>query len=104
MISQRMVFEIYRLSNEGYSVRRIARTLTLNRKTVFKYLEDPNPKRSVIKRPSKLDPFKQEISNMLDIDPKASAVVICQRITSLGFDGEITILRDYLRKIRGKSR
>jgi transposase len=104
MISQRMVFEIYRLSNEGYSVRRIARTLNLNRKTVFKYLEDPNPKRSVIKRPSKLDPFKQEISNMLDIDPKASAVVICQRITSLGFDGEITILRDYLRKIRGKSR
>ena len=41
---------------------------------------------------------------MLELDPKASAVVILQRIASLGFDGEVTILRDYLRKIRGKSK
>ena len=104
MIDKRSIFEIHRLFNEGLSIRKIVRTLKLNRKTVTRYLNDPNPKRPVIKRASKLDPFKQEIDRMLEIDPRASAVVIHQRIASLGFDGEITILRDYLRKIRGKSK
>jgi transposase len=104
MIDQRTIFEIHRLANEGLSIRRIANKVNLNRKTVARYLRDPNPKRPAIKRPSKLDPFKEEISKMLQIDPRASAVVICQRIASLGFDGEITILRNYLNKIRDRSK
>jgi len=104
MIDQRTIFEIHRLANEGASARRIANHLKLNRKTVVRYLRDPNPKRPTVKRASKLDPFKQEIERMLEIDPKASAVVILQRIASLGFEGEITILRGYLRKIRGRSK
>ena len=104
MIDQRTIFEIHRLANEGLSIRIIANRVNLNRKTVARYLSDPTPQRPLIKRPSKLDPFKEEISEMLQIDPKASAVVICQRIANLGFDGEITILRDYLRKVRGRSR
>ena len=104
MIDQRTIFEIHRLANERLSIRKIARNVNLSRKTVARYLSDPTPKRPVIKRPSKLNPFKEEISHMLKIDPKASAVVILQRIINLGFDGEITILRDYLRKIRGRSK
>ena len=102
MIDQRTIFEIHRLANEGFSVRNIADGLKLNRKTVARYLTDPNPKRPLIKRPSKLDPYKEKIGKMLQINPKASAVIIAQRIASLGFDGEITILRNYLRKIRGR--
>ncbi len=104
MIDQHTIFEIHRLANEGLSIRKIANRVNINRKTVARYLYDPNPKRPAIKRPSKLDPFKEEISKMLQIDHKASAAVILQRIASLGFDGEITILRDYLRKIRGRSK
>jgi transposase len=104
MIDQRTIFEIHRLANEGLSARRIANHLKRNRKTVVRYLTDPNPTRPVVKRASKLDAFKQEIERMLEIDPKASAVVIGQRIASRGFDGEITILRDYLRRIRGQSK
>jgi transposase len=104
MIDKRTIFEIHRLAHEGLSARGIARSLKVNRKTVVRYLTDPNPPRPTIKRASKLDPFKQEITGMLEIDPKASAVVIGQRIASLGFDGEITIVRNYLRKIRGKSK
>lgn len=104
MLDQRTIFEIHRLGNEGLSIRMIANRVNLNRKTVARYLSDPAPKRHRVKRSSKLDTFKDEIAEMLKIDPKASAVVICQRITNLGFDGEITILRDYLRKIRGRSK
>jgi transposase len=104
MIDQRTIFEIHRLANEGLSIRMIAERVKRNRKTVVRYLRDPHPTRPVIKRASKLDPFKEEISKMMEIDPKASAVVIGQRIASLGFDGEITIVRNYLRKIRGNSK
>ena len=104
MIDQRTIFEIHRLANEGLSVRKIARSLHLSRKTVAKYHDNPTPQKPLIQRPSKLDPFKKEIHRLLDIDQEASAVVILQRLASMGFNGEITILRDYLRQIRGQSK
>ena len=104
MIDQHTIFEIHRLANEGLSIRNIAARVNLNRKTVARYLDNPTPTRPMIKRSSKLDPFKDEISKLLKIDPRASAVVILQRIAPLGFDGEITILRNYLRKVRGSWR
>jgi transposase len=100
MMDQRTVFEIHRLADEGHCVRKIARHLGWSRKTVAKYLKEPNPRRSAPKRPSKLDPFKEKIKRMLDTDPEASAVVIRQRLCALGFDGGVTIVKDYLRKVR----
>jgi transposase len=100
MIDRHTVFEIHRLRNEGLSKKRIAATLHLDRKTVRKFLKDPNPKRAPIQRASKLDPFKEQIDRLLQIDSKASAPVILQRIAPQGFDGGITILRDYLRTLR----
>jgi len=101
MIDRHTVFHIHRLHNEGLSQKKIAATLHIDRKTVRKFLNDPDPKRSPIKRASKLDPFKAQIDKFLAIDPMASATVILQRITSRGYDGGITILKDYLRTLRG---
>ena len=56
------------------------------------------PRRSA-KRPSKLDPFKNDIVRMLEKHPY-SARQIYQRIQQNGFDGGITIVTDYVRKIR----
>jgi len=104
MIDRRTIFEIHRLANEKLSVRKIAKTLDLARKTVRKYFREPNPKRPKVKRKTKLDPFRDQITRMLEIDPKASAVVIHQRLSELGFTGGITILRDYLAKVRPPSK
>ncbi|MGD9034565.1 MAG: IS21 family transposase [Desulfobacteraceae bacterium] len=101
MIDRHTVFHIHRLHNEGLSQKKIAATLHIDRKTVRKFLNDPHPKRPPIKRASKLDPFKEQIDKFLAIDPMASATVILQRITSRGYDGGITILKDYLRTLRG---
>lgn len=101
MIDRHTVFHIHRLHNEGLSKKKIAATLHIDRKTVRKFLNDPDPKRPPIKRASKLDPFKAQIDKFLAIDPMASATVILQRITSRGYDGGITILKDYLRTLRG---
>ncbi len=100
MIDRRTVFEIHRLADEGHKNSQISRKLCLSRKTVKKYLENPNPHKPVIKRPSKLDPFKTEIKRLLEIDPNVSAVVIGQHIERQGYTGEVTIIRNYLRDIR----
>jgi transposase len=100
MIDKRTIFELHRLAHEGLSVRKIAKTLGISRPTVTKYLEEPNPLRLLHTRSSKLDPFKDEIARLLEIAPKVSAAVIRQRLKEQGFDGGITIVRDYLQGVR----
>jgi transposase len=102
MIDRRIIFEIYRMADEGFSKRKIAEKLKLNRDTVSKYLHDPNAPKPVIVRQSKLDPFKEIIRDFLSQDPEVSAVVIRDRLRAQEFDGGLTILRDYLRKLRAK--
>jgi len=100
MIEQQTIFEIHRMKGLGLSLRAIARNLRIGRKTVVKYLENPNPGKPTIKRPSMLDPFKEEIAKMLDMDATVSGQVIRQRLIPLGFDGGKSILNQYLQTIR----
>ena len=102
MIDRRVVFEIHRMADEGASCRKIARALKLDRTTVSKYLADPDPVRIVVTKPSKLDPFKDLIQELLEKDRDVFATVIHQRIKARGFDGGLTILKNYLRTIRPK--
>ena len=104
MIDTQTVFEIHHLRQQGLSERKISRTLHLTRKTVRKYLDNPMQKRPAIRRKSKLDPFNNEIKQLLEQDPRVSAEVIKQRIESMGYAGGITIIRDYLQKIRPTSK
>jgi len=100
MLSQRLIFEIHRLSYEGFSLRKIAALLGLSRQVVTKYLRDPAPPKALRPRPSKLDPFRSQIGQFLEIDPAVSGQVILQRLRALGFAGGYTILKDYLRTVR----
>jgi transposase len=104
MIDKRTLFEIHRLAHEGLSMRQIARALGLHRETVSKYLHDPHPKRVPITRSSKLDPFKDEIERLLEIDSTVSAVVLRQRLADQGFDGGIGIVRTYLQGHRAAAK
>lgn len=100
MIDTQTIFEIHRLKQQAMSERNIAKTLHLTRKTIRKYLDNPIQKRPVIRRKSKLDPFKNEIKQLLKQDPRVSAEVVKQRIESMGYPGGITIIRDYLQTVR----
>jgi transposase len=100
MIDKRTLFEIHRLAHEGLSMRQIARALGLHRETVSKSLHDPHPKRAPITRSSQLDPFKDEMDRLLEIDPTVSAVVMRQRLADQGFDGGIGIVRTHLQGLR----
>ena len=87
-------------TNDGLKYSQIADELGLDCRTVAKWASEERylPRRSA-KRASKLDPFKNEIVRMLEKHPY-TARQIFQRIQERGFEGGITILTDYVRKIR----
>jgi transposase len=101
MLSLEQINEIHRLAGgEHWPMRRIARQLHLAARTVKKYLVTPVPSPVRRPRPSKLDPFKPLISELLEQDPHAPGAVILQRLQAGGYSGGHTILRDHLQKVR----
>ena len=87
-------------TRDGLNYSQIADELNLDHRTVARWANEKRylPRRSA-KRPSKLDPFKNDIVRMLEKHPY-SARQIYQRIQQNGFDGGRTIVTDYVRKIR----
>lgn len=93
---------IYRMNHEQkLSHREISRQLGVARKTILKYLENPLAN-AVVRKPrrSKLDSFKPVIRELLDQCPRASSVVIAQRIRPLGYTGGRSILQEYVATLR----
>ena len=66
-----------------------------------KYIQTPTATKKPVVKGSKLDPHRDLIEQLLDQDPGVSAPVVLQKLAESGFDGKITIVRDYLRKVRG---
>jgi len=101
MIDKTTLFEITRLKNLGWSDRKIARHLRIDRTTVKKYVENPYQSFKKPPRSSKLTPYLDRIDQWLDQDPEVKATVVLQRLHEEGFGGKITIVRDLLHKLRG---
>ncbi len=94
--------EVRRLhEREGLSQAAIARRLGMSRNTVARLLTLTEPPRYVRQpRGSMLDPFAGAIAAMLDVDPKAPATVICERLRRSGYAGGISILKEHLAAVR----
>jgi transposase len=73
----------------------------MSRNTVTRLLElsePPRYERAVAG--SKLDAHKGSIASMLDVDPRVPATVIIEHLRRDGYEGGITILKDYLVGVR----
>jgi transposase len=94
--------EVHRLhEREGWSKTAIARKLSMSRNTVDRLLRLQDPPRYERRRKgSLLDPFKADIAEMLESDAEAPATVILDHLQSRGYEGRITILKDYLQQER----
>ncbi len=85
----------------GVSIKELERRTGLARNTIRAALRSEVPPTfRVPERPSKLDPFKQEIHDLLHRDPKLPGVRVRELIEPLGFEGSKTIVDDYLREVR----
>ncbi|NOX35075.1 MAG: IS21 family transposase [Deltaproteobacteria bacterium] len=87
-------------TRDGLNISQIANELCLDHRTVARWAHETRylPRRTAI-RASKLDPFKKNIIQMLEKHPY-TARQIFQQIKEQGFHGGITIVEDYVRKVR----
>lgn len=94
--------EVHRLFHrEGWTKTKIADKLGMSRNTVARLLElGEAPRYQRAAGGSKLDRHKGSIAAMLDADPKVPATVILEHLRRDGYDGGITILKDYLVEVR----
>ena len=85
----------------GLSIKEIARRTGRDRNTVRRALRSQQPPRyRRAGRPSKLDPFRDDIHRLLREDGAMPGQVIRERLRELGYAGGKTILDDYLREVR----
>jgi transposase len=87
---------------EGLSIKEIARRTGHSRNTIRSALRSAEPPGygPRPRRPSKLDPFKARIHELLSEDAAVPSQVIRERITEAGYRGGKTILDDYVRELR----
>jgi transposase len=105
MLTADQINTIHRLHLvEKWPLRKIARHLKIGRRTLVKYIKMPAPPPARRDRASKLDAFKPAISELLERDSTAPATVILERLRTLGFDGSITIVKDYLQAVRTEAK
>jgi transposase len=85
----------------GVSIKELARRTGLSRNTVRAAVRSSVPPRYERERAgSKLDPFKEEIHELLRRDATMPGQRIRELIAPLGFEGGKTIVDDYLREVR----
>lgn len=97
--------DIVSLHRQGLGIREITRKLGISRNTVrlaLKRARPPAYERPV--RPSKLDPYKNFVLCRLSEFPGLSCERLLLEIKEQGYDGGITILKDFTRPHRKRRR
>ena len=81
----------------------LAESLGLDVKTVRHWIDRPYAPRVRARRTSKLDPFKGQIVGWLDAHP-LTAQQVFRRLRDAGYQGGISIVKDYVHTIRPRRR
>jgi transposase len=97
MIAQETRILIRHYVENGETKTRVAQRLGICRQTVYNHLQRQEKPRA--KRASKLDPFKEYIDSRLE-EFSIPATVLLGELRERGYDGGITILKDYIHDLR----
>ncbi len=86
---------------KGLSIKEIQRRTGLHRQTIRRALRSERaPRYERAPRPSKLDPFKEEVHRLLGEEPRLPGTRVRELLQESGYEGGKTILDDYLRGLR----
>ena len=102
MLRSQTVNTIHDLHTQEKSVQEIAQELKISRTTVRTYLKHPEAvmRKPRPPRPSKLDPFQQQIKNWVTEDHCTNCEVIFARLQRMGYTGGISILKEFVHPLR----
>jgi transposase len=92
--------QILSLLAQGYRNKAIARQLEIDVKTVRRVTKGAKKRKA---RPSKLDAFKPVIQELV-VKKELSAIRVLREIRALGYQGGYSVLKEYSRSIRRRSR
>ena len=100
---QARIFSLY--WNEKKSIRRIAEIVGVDRKTVRRVIDRKKVilERRASSRVSLLDPFKDQIKEMLVKDPTMASTTMMHRLREVGYMGGLSILKEFVRSAKSKS-
>lgn len=100
MIDYETYCKILRMHDDHLRVSQIAEALGLDERTVLNWIEEGSYRqRKTGKRPSRLDPYKPQIVQWVETYPY-STMQVFQQLQEKGYSGGITIVKDYVQKIR----
>ncbi len=91
------------LLEEGLSKSAVARILGVNRRTISRWLTEPNGPKKRKRRTHKLDPYKATVRQRLCCDPTISVARLFEIVRADGYDGSYSRVRDYVRQVRKRS-
>ena len=115
-LRRRLAYEVQRRKQRGDSERAISRVLGIHRNTVRRLLEELAARREheatalerdvrpPAPRGSKLDRYQEQIEAWLEEYEDLTAVRLHEKLLACGFDGGYTIVREHLKKLRGRRR
>lgn len=98
--------EIHRLHDvERLSLRAIERRLHCGRRLIRKALAQSEPPagKATASSHSILDPYKGRIKALIDHQSELTAVRVLEEIGKEGYSGEVTLVRNHLRRIRPRA-
>jgi transposase len=95
-----MVNTLRELAVQGHSVRAIARELGLSRNTVRKFVRGTPDLQPRVRRPSKLDPFAEQIRQWVQEDHLYNCVTLLGRLRAQGYSGQISTLKQFVHPLR----
>jgi transposase len=101
MIRSGLINMIREKAQKGKSPYAIGKELGISKNTVKKSINQPRVEHGLKgrKRPSKLDPYKPAINEMM-AKGIFNCVVILERLQGMGYTGGITIIKDYVKPFR----
>ncbi len=100
MLRSRTVHTIHELATQGKSIHQIARDMGLARNTVRKYLRGKPTAAAHPRRPSKLDPYKDQIRRWVVEDHLLNCETMLERLRPRGYTGQVSILKDFVQALR----
>jgi len=100
MDKEHSMLEARILQRQGKTHREIAEALGVCERTVRNHLKGPPCGRRNPTRGSKVDPFKATIDSILGENPLHNGELIYERLVALGYSGKISVMKDYVAKVR----